>query len=143
MDQRCGREFLRSISRLDFVNPKPGLWKAAMVVALGASIWASVPLFHRFGTLCGALIVILTMYAYLLVSLSCSAPTAACSCSIWWLHRSWLFQQERILLLVVLGVLAVLHVALLQIMVPHDTGLLNSAALLTTFVVTVTVIVAS
>ena len=45
-------------------------------------------------------------------------------------------------LFVVLGILAVLQVVVLQIMVPHDTGLLDSAALLTTFVFTVTVTVA-
>jgi signal transduction histidine kinase/ActR/RegA family two-component response regulator len=43
---------------------------------------------------------------------------------------------------VVLGILAVLQVVVLQIMVPHDTGLLDSAALLTTFVFTVTVTMA-
>jgi hypothetical protein len=41
---------------LEFLNPKPGLWKVGVVLALAASIWASVPLLHRFGTLWGALI---------------------------------------------------------------------------------------
>ena len=47
---------------LEFLNPKPGLWKAGVVLALAASIWASVPLLHRFGALCGALTAILTMH---------------------------------------------------------------------------------
>jgi signal transduction histidine kinase len=54
----------------------------------------------------------------------------------------FVFGGVRYFLFVVLGVLAVLQVVVLQIMVPHDTGLLDSAALLTTFVFTVTVTVA-
>jgi two-component system, sensor histidine kinase len=45
--------------------------------------------------------------------------------------------RERFLLLVS-GILAVLQVIVLQIMVPYDTGLLDSAELLTTFVISVT-----
>jgi len=36
---------------LEFLDPKPGLWKAATVYALAALIYASIPLLHRFGTL--------------------------------------------------------------------------------------------
>jgi signal transduction histidine kinase len=54
----------------------------------------------------------------------------------------FVFGRERFFLFVVLGILAVLQVVVLQIMVPHDAGLLDSAALLTTFVFTVTVTVA-
>jgi len=40
---------------LEFLDPKPGLWKVGAVNALAASIFASVPLLHRFGTLWSAL----------------------------------------------------------------------------------------
>ena len=50
---------------VEFLNPKPGLWKAGVVLVLAASIWASVPLLHRFGTLCGALTLSSTVQAYL------------------------------------------------------------------------------
>ena len=50
---------------LEFLNPKPGLWKAGVVLALAASIWASVPLLHRFGALWGALTATPTMQASL------------------------------------------------------------------------------
>src|SRR6478752_5746306 len=50
---------------LEFLNPRPGLWKAGVILALAASIWASIPLLHRFGTLWGALTITLTLQAYL------------------------------------------------------------------------------
>jgi signal transduction histidine kinase/ActR/RegA family two-component response regulator len=128
--------------RLEFLNPKPGLWKAAVVLALGASIWASVPLLHRFGALCGALTAILTMQAYLF-SLTWLIGTGSGLQMLYLVAAAliFVFGRERFFLFVVLG-LAVLQVVVLQIMVPHDTGLLDSAALLTTFVFTVTVTVA-
>ena len=132
-----------SFLRLEFLNPKPGLWKAAVVLALGASIWASVPLLHRFGALCGALTAILTMQAYLFC-LTWLIGTGSGLQMLYLVAAAliFVFGRERFFLFVVLGILAVLQVVVLQIMVPHDTGLLDSAALLTTFVFTVTVTVA-
>ena len=40
---------------LKFLDPTPGLWMAATVNALGALMFASIPLLHRFGTLWSAL----------------------------------------------------------------------------------------
>ena len=48
----------------EFLNPKPGLWKVGVVLALAALIWASIPLLHRFGPLWGVLTATLTMQAY-------------------------------------------------------------------------------
>ena len=141
MDRRCGRRvWLRQLPALEFLNPKPGLWKAAVVLALGASIWASVPLLHRFGALCGAVTAILTMQAYLF-SLTWLIGTGSGLQMLYLVAAAliFVFGRERFFLFVVLGILAVLQVVLLQIMVPHDTGLLDLAALLTTFVFTVTV----
>ena len=129
--------------RLEFLNPKPGLWKDGVVLALGALIWASVPLLHRFGALCGALTAILTMQAYLF-SLTWLLGTGSGLQMLYLMAAALIFLvgRERFFLFVVLGILAVLQVVVLEIMVPHDTGLLDSAALLTTFVFTVTVTVA-
>jgi len=49
---------------LEFLDPKPGLWKAGVVYALAASIFALVPLLHRFGMLWSGLIVTLTVQVY-------------------------------------------------------------------------------
>ena len=46
--------------------------------------------------------------------------------------------REHFFPLVVPGILAVLQIVVLQIMVPYDTGLLNSAELFTIFVISVT-----
>ena len=50
---------------LQFLDPKPGLWKGGAVAALAALIYASVPLLHRFGTLWSALTFTLTLQAHL------------------------------------------------------------------------------
>jgi signal transduction histidine kinase/CheY-like chemotaxis protein len=128
---------------VNFVDPKPGLWKAGMVAALGAAIWASVPLFHRFGTLWGALIFILTLYAYFFASTYLFGTDSGVQPGYLLAASLVVVLTERILLSAVLGVLAVLLLALLQIMVPYNTGLLDSAKLFTTFVGTVIAIVAS
>ena len=125
---------------LEFLNPKPGLWKAGVVLALAASIWASVPLLHRFGALCGALTATLTMQAYLF-SLTWLFGTGSGLQMAYLMAAALIFVAlgtERFLLLVIPGILAVLQVVVLQIMVPYDTGLLDSAALFTTFVIAVT-----
>ena len=125
---------------LEFLNPKPGLWKAGVVFALAASIWASVPLLHRFGTLWGALTLTLTLQAYFF-SLTWLFGTGSGVQMPYLLAAALIFVvlgTERILLSAVLGILAVLQVVVLQIMVPYDTGLLDSATLFTTFVITVT-----
>lgn len=105
--------------RLEFLNPKPGLWKAAVVLALGASIWASVPLLHRFGALCGALTAILMMQAYLF-SLTWLIGTGSGLQMLYLVAAAliFVFGRERFFLFVVLGILAVLQVVLLQIIVP-------------------------
>jgi adenylate cyclase len=122
---------------LEFLDPQPGLWKAGAVNALAALIFASVALLHCFGTLWGALTLILTGQAYLF--------------SLTWLFGSGvqmsylmvatlnfvLVGTERILLSAILGALAVLQVVVLEIIVPYNTGLLNSATLFRFFVFTV------
>src|SRR5262249_27873973 len=121
---------------LEFLDPKPGLWKAFTVNALALSIYASVPLLHRFGTFWSALTIILTAHAYFF--------------SITWLfgtgsgvQMSYLLAAalnfvvlgtERFLLSAVLVVAAVLQVVVLQTMVPYSTGLLASGTLFALFV---------
>jgi two-component system, sensor histidine kinase len=128
---------------VNFVNPKSGLWKAGVVAALGAAIWASVPLFHRFGTLWGALIFILTLYAYFFAFTCLFGTDSGLQLGYLLAASLVVVLTERILLSAVLGVLAVVLVVVLHIMVPYNTGLLDSAELFTTFVGTVIAIVAS
>jgi adenylate cyclase len=129
---------------LEFLNPKPELWKAGVVYALAASIWASVPLLHRFGSLWGALTLTLNAHVYFF-SLTLLFGTGA-GVQLCYLVAGALIVvflgAERTLPSAVAGILAVLLFIALQIMVPYDTGLLDSAALLTSFVISVTVTMA-
>jgi signal transduction histidine kinase/CheY-like chemotaxis protein len=124
----------------EFLNPKPGLWKVGVVLALAALIWASIPLLHRFGPLWGALTATLTMQAYFF-SLTWLVGTGSGVQMLYLMAAALIFvalDRERFFPLVVPGILAVLQIVVLQVMVPYDTGLLNSAELFTTFVISVT-----
>ena len=124
----------------EFLNPRPGLWKVGVVLALAALIWASIPLLHRFGPLWGALTATLTMQAYFF-SLTWLVGTGSGMQMLYLMAAALVFvalDRERFFPLVVPGILAVLQIVVLQIMVPYDTGLLNSAQLFTVFVISVT-----
>ena len=103
-------------------------------------IYASIPLLHRFGTLWGALTLTSTAHAYFF-SLTWLLGTGSGVQMSYLLAGAIIFVvlgTERILLSAVLGALAVLQVVVLQIMVPYNTGLLDSATLFALFVFTVT-----
>jgi signal transduction histidine kinase/CheY-like chemotaxis protein len=123
----------------EFLNPRPGLWKVGVVLALAALIWASVPLLHRFGPLWGVLAATLTMQAYCF-SITWLIGTGSGMQMLYLMAAALIFvglDREHFFPLVVPGILAVLQIVVLQIMVPYDTGLLNSAELFTTFVISV------
>jgi adenylate cyclase len=131
MDRRSDRGFAQCVV-LEFLNPKPGLWKAGVVLALGASIWASVPLLHRFGTLWAVLTLTFTAQAYLF-SLTWLFGTGSGLQMCYLVAAAVIFAgvgRERFPPFVIPGILGWLQVVVLQIMVPYDTGLLDSAALL-------------
>ncbi len=126
---------------LQFLDPKPGLWKGGAVAALAALIYASVPLLHRFGTLWSALTFTLTLQAHLF-SLTWLFGTGG-GWQMTYLTASALnfvlTGAERILFSAVLAALAALQVVVLQFMVPYNTGLLASATLFALFVAMVIV----
>jgi signal transduction histidine kinase/ActR/RegA family two-component response regulator len=130
---------------LEFLNPKPGLWKAGLVYALAASIWASVPLLHRFGILWGPLILVLTANGYFF-AITCLFGTGI-GLQMCYLTTGALtavvLGTEHILLSAVLGVLAVLQIVVLQIMVPYNTGLFGADTVFANFAFTVTVTMAT
>ena len=134
----------RTTWRLEFLDPKPGLWKAGVVlracrVDLGVGAVAS-PLRDALGRsdpyLNGASLFLQPHLAVRHRQRRADELFAGCSAHLCSLGT------ERILLSAVLGVLAVLQVVVLQIMVPYNTGLLDSAALFAIFVFTVIVNVA-
>ena len=120
-----------------FLDPTPGVWKAAAVNALAALLYASVPLLHRFGPHAAALALMIVGYADLsaliwLLGTGTGMPmfylvTAALTLLY--------FGVERIAPSVLFGVLAVLLVIALEVAVPYDTGLLPPSTLFANFVV--------
>ena len=120
-----------------FLDPTPGVWKAAAVNALAALLYASVPLLHRFGPHAAALALMFVGYADLsaliwLLGTGTGMPmfylvTAALTLLY--------FGVERIAPSVLFGVLAVLLVIALEVAVPYDTGLLPPSTLFANFVV--------
>ena len=126
---------------LQFLDPKPGLWKGAAVAALAALIYASVPLLHRFGTLWSALTFTLTLQAHL-SSLTWLFGTgggwqmtyfdgfSAQLCSNWRRAHPFFSSPCRS------GCAAIV---VLQFMVPYNTGLFSSATLFALFVALVIV----
>jgi len=54
------------ISVLDFLDPKPWLWKHVTINVLTALIWASIPFLHRLGILWKTLILDLDLFGRLI-----------------------------------------------------------------------------
>ena len=125
----------------EFLDPKPGWWKVGAVCAVAASIFASVPLLHRFGTLWSALILSSTVQANLF-SLTWLFGTGSGLQMTYLLAAALNFVlvgSEGILLSAILGVLVVLQVVVLEITVPYNTGLQDPVTLFGLFVAMVIV----
>jgi signal transduction histidine kinase/CheY-like chemotaxis protein len=119
-----------------FLDPTPGVWKAAAVNAFAALIFALVPLLHRFGPLWAAVSIFLFAYAYLFV-LIWLLGTGTGMQMLYLVVAGFtflLFGIERVFLSALFGVLALLLVVVLQVFAPHDTGLLGPVALFGSFV---------
>lgn len=121
---------------LEFLDPKPGLWKAGAVAALAALILASIPLLHRFGALWSALALSSTVQVYFFAQtyLLGTGSGVQMAYLLAGAFNFVLIGTERVLLPAVLGALIVLQLVVLQIIVPYNTGLLASATLFAVFV---------
>ncbi len=109
---------------LQFLDPKPGLWKAGAVATLAALIFASVPLLHRFGTLWSALTFTSTVQVYFFSITWLFGTGSGFRLAIDGFSAQFVLTgTDRILFSAVLGALAALQVVVLQIMVPYNTGL--------------------
>ena len=133
---------------VDFLDPKPWLWKHVTICVLTALIWASIPFLHRLGILWQTLILVLTTYAHFfaIIYMFGTGTGLQMAYLVAGALTVVILGTEHILLSAVLGALAVLLVVILQIMVPYDTGLYGSRALFANFVaaaiITVTINIA-
>jgi hypothetical protein len=119
-----------------FFDPTPGVWKAAIVNAVAAPLFASVPLRHRFGPIAGPAFSLGLAYAYLFVVLSLVGTGTGMQ--MLYLACAGItfvtFGTERLLLAVVFGIAAAILVIIVEIAVPHDTGLLAPVVVFGSFV---------
>jgi signal transduction histidine kinase/FixJ family two-component response regulator len=119
-----------------FLDPTPGLFKAAVVEVIAASIFALVPFLHRFGPIAGAVLINIFAYAYFFVLLWLMGT--GIGMQMLYLVIPGLtfvfFGTERLWLSAIFGVAAALLVIIVEIAVPADTGLLTPVAVLGSFV---------
>jgi adenylate cyclase len=105
---------------VQFLDPTPGVWKAAAVSALAASLFALIPLLHRFGPYAAALALLFVGYAdssVVIWLLGTGMPKfylVAAALTLLY------FGAERIALSALFGVLSIVLA-----IVPHDTGMLS------------------
>jgi signal transduction histidine kinase len=108
-----------------FLASTPGLWKAGAADALAATIYWSIPLLHRFGSLAAAVTFLLALYIHFF-ALTYLIGTGS-GMQMGYLVAAGLtllfFSNQRILLSAFFGILAVVFVVVLQVLVPFDTGL--------------------
>jgi signal transduction histidine kinase/CheY-like chemotaxis protein len=120
---------------VQFLDPRPGVWKVAVLNAVAVPIYAAVPLLHRFGPIWAPMTGILFAHAHLF-ALAWLVGTG------FGVHLYYVVSAgiavlcfgTRRLLPILLGVLALLLVLIVEVLVPHDTGLLSPAMLLGSFV---------
>jgi adenylate cyclase len=113
------------------LDPAQGRWRLALVSAVFAAVYASLPLLHRFGPLAAARAFVLVAYVFVfvvnwLVGTGGGAYlyylTAAALGVLFLGHERFLF--TGFICIVAVGLIVALH-----LLVPHDTGLLTPNAL--------------
>jgi adenylate cyclase len=130
---------------VQFFDSTPGIWEAAAVNALAAPVLAGIPLLHRFGELVGAMVFILTAYAYFFVLIILSGT--ANGMQFYYLAGAAFgllyLGNQRFILACALAGLAATSIIALQRFVPQNTGLQSDATQFGNFITTVVVCCAS
>jgi len=121
---------------VQFLAPTPGAWKAAAVNAVAAPMFALVPLLHRFGPSASAALTLIFAYTYLFLLLWLIGTGTGMQ--MYYLVGAGLtflfFGTERLLLAAIFGIGAALLVIVVEIAVPHDTGLLTPGMVFGSFI---------
>ncbi len=116
----------------------PNLWWTGVINIVGAAIYASVPLLHRFGELIPPLTFIGT--AYLSIFAICWFVGTGSGLQFYFLVAACLIVLQlgvdRIFLAAILAAIAASMVITLQFLVPRDTGAQPAWALSLSFIVT-------
>jgi adenylate cyclase len=117
----------------------PRLWTLASFNVLFATFLATIPLWHRFGALAGPIVYVIGVYTAIFVI--CSRVGTDSGMQMQYLAVAagviLVLGTERLLLPVICSTLAVALIIALELLIPHDTGLLSRSAMLENFVMCV------
>jgi adenylate cyclase len=113
-----------------------GLWTVAATNVLLATFLATLPLWHRFGPLAAPLVYVVGVFAAIFVICSMLGTDSGMQLQYLAIAAGFVLVvgTERRLLLAVVGTAAVALVIALEILVPHDTGLLSKRQMLENFI---------
>lgn len=112
------------------------LWKVAAINVLVSIFLLTIPLWHRFGELAAPLVYIVGSYTAIFVI--CSMLGTDCGMQVQYLAIAagavLVLGPERFFISVAFGIMAVVLIISLELLVPHDTGLLSERAMLENFI---------
>lgn len=121
---------------VQFLDSTPGMWKMAIVNVMAATIFAAVPLLHRYGELAGPIGAVLTGYVAIFVL--CLLGGTASGMAMYYLIAAALFVvfvgTDRLVLIFVFGMLAALLMIALEAFVPRVTTLASEQKLFFDFI---------
>jgi adenylate cyclase len=132
-----GAAIYAAYSIAQFVDPTPGLWKAAVASGVSALVMASIPMLHRLSPLAAPIGIILIGYATLFFV--CMIHGTANGMQIYYPTVAALFVLfvgvEHILAISVVGALAAVLIIALEVFVPRTTGLSSDTTMFGSFLV--------
>jgi signal transduction histidine kinase/CheY-like chemotaxis protein len=125
-----GAAISTGLAVIQFLDPRPGIWKIAAVNAVSATVYAATPLLYRFGPHWAVTILFIAYAHFFVIAWLTGSGGGTAMFYLAFAGFAFLFfGAERILISVSLGVLALLLVLFLRVVVPLDTGLLSPADL--------------
>ena len=114
-----------------FFDPMPVTWKLAAINGVAAPILVAVPLLHRFSPVAAPLFLVFIAYAFIFVVNSMLGTGAGTYLYFFTFTALGILfiGPEHVFLTVALGVVAAGLIIILNIIVPHDKGIVSPAAL--------------
>jgi adenylate cyclase len=129
----CGSLLVLFFAIYQFFHPK--LWTLGSFNVMFATFLATIPFWHRFGALAAPLVYVVGVYAGIFVICSMVGTDSGMQMQYLAVAAGMLLvlDTERLFLPVTCNALAVALIIGLEILTPHDTGLLTSSEMLENF----------
>jgi adenylate cyclase len=114
----------------------PALWKVAVANVIVAALLLTIPLWHRFGPVAAPLAYVVVSYSSIFIICAMLGTDSGMQMQYLAITAgvALILGTERIALSIAVAVVAVILVVALELLVPHDTGLLSAGAMLGNFV---------